>query len=210
MSIFRGETIYLRLLEPGDYETTYKWRNDYSIQKMTCGPVRYISKEMEKNWALNKSLDNTHNIYLAICLIENDEMIGWYSINNIDYLNRKCHCGGVVIGDKKYRDGVAYQEAGKLAFHYIINELNMNRVTGSCLKEHVLSRAEMEASGWTLEGIERQAIYKNGQYHDIYHYAILRDEYINYLKNGDDETKILRLAKIAKRIRKELKESINS
>lgn len=203
--MFKGETIYLRLIEPEDYETTYMWRNDYSIQKMTCGPIRYISKEMEKNWALSKSLDNTHNIYLAICLIENDQMIGWYSINNIDYLNRKCDCGGVVIGEKKYRDGVEFLEAGDLAFRFIINELNMNRITGSCLKEHILSRANMEASYWKLEGIERQAIFKNGKYHDICHYAILRDEYLEHLKNGDYENLLIRKAKMVKKLREELR-----
>lgn len=201
--MYKGNIIYLRLLEPEDYETTYKWRNDYEMQKMTCGSVRFISKEMEKEWALKRSLDNINNIYLAICLIENDKMIGWYSINNIDYRNRKCHCGGVMIGDKDYRDGCAYQEAGDLAFLYIINELNMNRISGSCLREHILSRAVMEASKWKLEGIERQAIFKNGTYHDVCHYAILRDDFLEYLKNGEYSDLPMKIAKAVMRLRKE-------
>ncbi len=205
--MLKGDIIYLRLFEPEDYHKTYLWHNDFDIQKSTCGPIRFVSQEIEKSWVLAKSSHNQIDLYLAICTIENDEMIGWYSITNIDYLNRKCHCSGVVIGDKRYRDGTAYQEAGSLAFQYIINELNMNRVTGSCLREHVLSRAEMEASYWKLEGIERQAIYKNGKYHDICHYAILRDEYFDHLNKGEYANKVLRLAQIAKRIRKELKES---
>ena len=156
--MIRGTKVYLRLFEPEDYEKTYVWHNDFSIQKSTCGPIRFVSKEIERNWVLSKATHNQTDIYLAICLIENDEMIGWYSINGIDYLNRKCHCSGVVIGDKRYRDGVAFGEAGMLAFDYIINELNMNRVTGSCLREQIVSRAEMEAGFWELEGIERQAV----------------------------------------------------
>lgn len=205
--MLRGEVIYLRLFEPEDYEKTYEWHNDFDLQKSTCGPLRFVSKEIEKNWVLNKTSHNQNELYLAICLIETDEMIGWYSINDIDFLNRKCNFSGVVIGDKRYRDGAAYQEASSLAFLYIINELNMNRITGSCLYENVLSRAEMESSGWKLEGIERQAIYKNGKYHDICHYAILRDEFFEYIRQRKYETKIARLAKIAKRIKKELKES---
>ena len=203
MDLFRGKMVYLRLLEPEDYEITYKWRNDYNNQKMTCGPIRFISKEMERNWTQNHSLDNSYNLYLAICLIENNEMIGWYSINNIDHRNQKCECGGIVIGDKRYKDGMAYREAGDLAFQYIINELNMNRITGSCLKEHILSRADMEASFWKLEGIERQAIYKNGEYHDVCHYAILRDEYLEHLRNGDYDDLTLRIAKAVRKLRKE-------
>ena len=202
--LYKGDLVYLRLLDSGDFERTWQWRNDYDMQRMTCGPIRFISKEMEKNWTQSSSLDNTRNLYLAICLIENDEMIGWYSINDIDYRNRKCHCGGVVIGVKKYRDGVAYREAGQLAFSYIINELNMNRITGSCLREHLLSRAGMEAAFWKLEGIERQAIFKEGRYHDICHYAILRDEYYEHLKKGDYDDEVLRMARLLKRLRTEI------
>lgn len=205
--MYKGKLVYLRLLEPGDYALTYKWRNDDMYQKYICAPFNFNSKELEKNWATHYSTHDRTDMYLAICLVESDEMIGWYSINNIDHRNRKCHCGGIVIGNKRYRDGMAYQEAGKLAFDFIINELNINRVTGSCLFEHIMSRAQMEAKYWKLEGVERQAIYKNGNYHDVCHYAILKDEYLNHLQNGDyDEALIIRrAAKRIKELRQELK-----
>lgn len=205
--MYKGKIVYLRLLEPGDYEHTYKWRNDNMYQTYICAPFNFNSKELEKNWASHYSTHDRTDMYLAICLVENDEMIGWYSINNIDHRNRKCHCGGIVIGDKRYRDGLAYQEAGNLAFDFMIYELNMNRVTGSCLFEHIMSRAQMEAKYWQLEGIERQSLYKNGTYHDVCHYAILKDEYLKHLQNGDyDETQIIRrVAKRIKELRTELK-----
>ena len=201
--MLKGSVIYLRLFEPEDYVKTYEWHNDFNLQKSTCGPLRFVSKEIEKSWVLSKSSHNLNEIYLAICAIENDEMIGWYSITDIDFRNRKCHCSGVVIGDKRYRDSIAYREAGDLAFQYIINELNMNRITGSCLKDHILSRANMEASYWTLEGIERQSLYKNGIYHDICRYAILRDEYLYHLQRGDYNDLTLRIAKAVKKLRRE-------
>ncbi len=203
--MLKGKNIYLRLFEPEDYEKTYEWHNDFDIQKTTCGPLRFVSKEIERNWVMSKASHNQTDIYLAICLIENDEMIGWYSINNIDYLNRKCHCGGVVIGDKRYRDSIAYQEAGDLAFEYIIKELNMNRITGSCLREHIVSRAAMEASFWKLEGVERQSVFKGGSYHDVCNYAILRDEYLEHLEKGDYDNLQLRIAKIVRKIRNDFK-----
>ena len=204
--LYKGDYVYLRLLEPEDYVNTYCWRNNYDMQRMTCGPVRFVSREMEKNWTARMSQENGKNIYLAICLIENDQMIGWYSINDIDHRNQKCHCGGVVIGEKEYQDGLAYMEADNLAFRYIMNELNVNRITASCLREHVLSRANMEAGFWKLEGIERQSLYKNGIFHDVCHYAFLRSEYMEHLKNGDFEVpRIKRLAKAIKKVRLEVK-----
>lgn len=204
--MYRGNYVYLRLIEPEDYENTYRWRND-DIQLTTGGPIRFVSKEIERNWIQKVASDNTNNIYLAICLVENDQMIGWYSINDIDYRNRSCHTGGIVIGEKEYRDGMAYREAANLAFTYIINELNMNRITGACLREHIMSRADMEANYWTLEGIARQVVFKGGAYHDICWYSILRDEYLEHLQNGDyNERNITRRTGAAiKRIKAELK-----
>lgn len=204
--MFKGKYVYLRLFEPEDFEKTYHWHNDFELMNSTCGTFRFVSKEIERNWVQSKTENNQTELYLAICSLENNEMIGWYSITDIDFRNRKCCCSGVVIGDKKYRDGCAYQEAGDLAFKYIIYELNMNRICGSCLREQALSRAVMEASFWTLEGIERQAVFKNGKFHDICHYAILREEYLEHVEHGDYGNRELLLARTLKRIRKELKQ----
>ncbi len=205
--LYKGDTIYLRLIEPGDFEITHNWRVNYDMQVMTCGPIRFISKEMEKNWVQSKSLSNIVEIYLAICLVENDRMIGWISINDIDHRNQKCKCGGIVIGDKRYQDGMAAFEAGRFMLRYIFDELNMNMVRGACLKEHLYSRANMEAKYYVLEGIEREGIYKNGKFHDIFHYSLSRKDWRTHMENGDfeDNKVIRRFVKIIKQLKSEMK-----
>lgn len=206
-NFFVGKTIYLRLFEPSDYEYTYQWRNDYDIQKMTCGPIRFVSKEIEKEWVLQKSIHNAKDIYLAICVKENDKMIGYYSINDIDLLNRSCFCGGIVIGDQDYQDGIVYMEVLRLIRKYLFLQLNMHRITAACLREHITSRAQMESSNWKLEGIKRDAIFKNGRYHDIYEYSLLEDEYQLSLQSPISEMEyIKRFAAIAKRLKSEIQE----
>ena len=203
--LYKGNVIFLRLLEPKDYEVTHQWRINYDMQKMTCGPLRFISEEMEKNWAQSKAMSNIKDIYLAICLIENEKMIGWISINDIDHRNQKCKCGGIVIGDKQYQDGMAALEAGKLMFRYVFDELNMNMVRGACLKEHIFSRASMEAKFYALEGIEREAIFKEGRFHDILHYSLSRKEYKQHMENNEyaNSLMIKRIIKIIKKIKSE-------
>ena len=179
----KGKTIFLRLFEPEDFEKTYQWHNDFDVQKMTCGPIRFVSKELEKKWVYEKATNNTKDIYLAICLIETEEMIGYISLNDIDMLNRSIRGGGIVI-DKKYQDGQAWFEAGDLARQYAFDTLNMNRYTASCMAEHKASRMIVEACGYTLEGIRREAVYKNGQYHDVCCYSLLRSEYYKFREKG--------------------------
>ena len=179
----KGKNIYLRLFEPEDYEKTYVWHNDRAVQKMTCGPIRFVSKEIERKWVYDKATNNTKDIYLAICLNNTDEMVGYISLNDIDLLNRSVHGGGIVI-DKKYQDGVIWYEAGDLVRRYAFDELNMNRYTASCLAEHKASRMIVEACGYTLEGIRRESVYKDGRYHDVCCYSLLRSEYYKLREEG--------------------------
>lgn len=205
--MIRGDYIYLRLFEPDDYKLTYLWHNDPDIQKTVCGIRRFISMEMERQWVSAKSLDNTSNIYLAICDNETNQMIGWYSINNIDYKNRSCELGGVVIGEKSYKDGTAHREAGKLATDYVFNQLNMHKATGSCLYSHVMSRASMEVGGWHYDGVDRDAFYKDGKYHTICQYSILEDEYRNHVPCANEAEYAKKIVAISKRIKQEIKGS---
>ena len=130
-------SVFLRAFELEDYLLINKWRNDFEIQKLTCGTFRYVSSEMEKTWVQDKIMNNNHNIYWAICL--NDEaktMIGYTSINNIDYVNRSVHGGGIVIGERSLSSGNILIDVFLLKFDYIFNHLNLNRYTASCLESH--------------------------------------------------------------------------
>ena len=42
--------IYLRALEPDDYQVTIKWRSDEEIQNMVGGAKYFVSSEKEKEW----------------------------------------------------------------------------------------------------------------------------------------------------------------
>ena len=203
-SMLKGDTIYLRLIEPEDLEKTYEWHNDYEIQKMTCGPIRFVSKEIEKNWIMSKTSNNQKDIYLSVCLIENNTMIGLVSINDIDYVNRKCRFGGIVIGDKKYRDGIAYREANSILKAYVFEQLNMHKLTGACLENHFMSRACMELDGYQKDGILRDEVFKDGKYHNVITYSLLdNDYYQNKTKWANLDEYTLALAKTIHSIKKE-------
>ena len=179
------DKILFRAFEPEDYLLINRWRNDPEIQKMTVGTFRYVSSEMEKTWLQNKMMNNTKEIYLAICLKENPKkMIGYTSINDIDYINRSAHGGGIVIGETEFRDGVIRHEVGIKIRAYVFDTLNMHRFSGACLAEHITSRITIEANGFVLEGRKRKAVYKNGEYHDLLLFSLLREEYYTLLVQG--------------------------
>ncbi len=176
-------TIYLRGFKEEDYKQINLWRNDPEIQSLVSTSFKYVSEAIEREWVRSKMLDNRRDIYLAICLKESDTMIGYVSVNGIDYLNRSAEGGGIVL-DRAYQDGIARYEVGVLIRELVFDHLNINRYEGRCLVEHTASRIIMEATGYKLEGILRQSIYKEGCYHDQCVYSLLREDYYEWKESG--------------------------
>lgn len=180
-----GDNIYLRPFQEDDYLLLNKWRNDYEIQKLTCGPIRCVSLEIEHQWVKAKMLDNNINIYWAICNIVDNKMIGYASLNQIDHLNKKAEAGGSVIGDPEYRDGYGVLEAMKLIIDYAFLQLNLNRIYTECLPEHYFAPHSLYSLGFEKEGSQKEAIYKNGRYYDMDLYALMRKDYDALNEKGE-------------------------
>ena len=179
-------SIILRAFEPEDYVYISKWRNNAEMQRLTCGHLRYVSTEMEKAWIHERMINNYRDIYFAICTNNDDKkIIGYTSLNNINYVNRCLESGGIVIGDNEYRDGTALCEALYIVFDYAFNELNMHRMTAKYLSSHVMTESLCKSFYMTVEGIERDAVYKCGRYHDVIDVAILEDEFKTRQDNNE-------------------------
>lgn len=178
-------SVILRPFIESDAIFINRLRNNYDIHKLTCGRFRLVSLEIEKKWVEDKMNHNTDEEYFSICLNDGTgTMIGYFSIREIDIYNRKAHFAGIII-DPCYQDGIYMIDTNLIALDYAFNKLGLNRVTGSCLSQHITSRIMMEMFGFQLEGVERNSIYKDHQYFDICNYAILYDEYDKLLHKGE-------------------------
>lgn len=196
-------SVYLRPFIISDAEIINKWRNNEEIQQLTCGRFRLVSLDIEKKWVQDKMMHNTNEEYFAICLNDgSDQVIGYFSIKDIDYYNRKCHFAGIVI-DPKYQGNSYMIDTKLITLEYAFFHLGMNRVTGKCLEEHMISRVMMEMLGYDLEGTERESIFKRHKYHNVCNYGLLYSKYIQMKENG--EYNIQNIAKRAKEIKNKYK-----
>jgi RimJ/RimL family protein N-acetyltransferase len=177
-------SIFLRAFEPNDYLLINKWRNDPDIQRETGGLIKFVSSEMEKAWVQDKMMNNMKDLYLSICLNDDSRrMIGYISLNGIDHLNKTADAGGTVIGDRECRDGVSMIEALMLLLDYAFSQLNLNRITASCLTSHYMAPYSLQAFGFKKEGRMREVIFKNGKYQDMDLYSLLQREYLDILNS---------------------------
>lgn len=171
--------IYLRALEPDDFLISYKWRNDHELIKGYSSIPRFVSSETERKWVL-KSIEEHEvgkKIQLAVCTISEEELIGYVSLTQIDRQNRDCVVG-LMIGDRNYLKKGLAAEARFLLFKYAFMELDMNRVSSRIHSYNVAAIKSAETFGYQKEGILRKAIYRNGRFHDVYLYSMLKEEFI--------------------------------
>lgn len=178
MSEFR---VYLRALEPEDYKTSIKWRNDDEIWSMVVGPKYFVSTAYEKKW-VEDAIYSKDKITLAICLKENNEYIGNASFTDIDWINRSAKTS-TLIGEKQYWSKGLATEAKILLLKFAFYERGFNRIWATILEDNIASQRMNEKCGYKKEGLLRQAVYKNGKFHNLVVMSVLKEEFDKLKKN---------------------------
>ncbi len=165
----------MRALEPDDYKTSVKWRNDPEIQEMVAGHKYFVSSETEKAWVQN-SISAKDRIVLAICLKENDKYIGNVMLQEIDWINRVGRVP-IMIGDKtEWHKGYA-TEARMMMIKFAFEERGLNRIWAKILEENKSSIRLHEKCGFKKEGLMRKSIYKDGRYQNQVVMGLLKEDF---------------------------------
>jgi RimJ/RimL family protein N-acetyltransferase len=169
--------IFLRAFEKDDLHLLNQWHNDSEINSLTTGVKRYVSSEYDMKWLEEKMLDNNTQVYCAVCENETKRMIGYTSLNNIDYINRKAFWGGLVIGDKKDRSKGYATSASIEILKYGFCELGLNKICAVWLAEHKTAIFQGKLLGFVEEGWLRQDVFKGNKYHDVLVMSILKTDF---------------------------------
>ena len=198
-------TVTFRDFEERDIAFIYKCKNDEKLNSMIVGDFHPFTYEEAEKWVHGCMGENDTFKFWAICTNDEEKrIVGWVSLSNIDSINR-CVCHhGIVIGDNEYRDGVAMFEAMIFSMEYAFNRIKCHRLYGSCLSDHKVSPHMLNALGFKLEGVQRDAVRRNGRYHDILDYAMLEEEYQGLIESRafDTEQLIMRFVRSIKSIKK--------
>lgn len=168
--------IYLRALEPEDYEKINQWRADEEIAGNTCGQYFFVSRLRERNWVEEKSLSDQKDLYLAICLSDGGTFIGYQSLINIDWRIRKAEFG-FIIGEKIMWNQGYGTEAASNMLKYAFGQMNLHRIYAYVLEKNVSSLRVFDKLGFKKEGMLRDAIFKDGIYQNQFLLSILKDDY---------------------------------
>ncbi|MDY7222680.1 GNAT family protein [Halalkalibacterium halodurans] len=174
--LFDSKRIRLRKMEKGDVPLYHSWRNDIEMMSSTNPNLDQYSLEETLDFVETIILGSSSSKAYMIHEKEMDVTIGITSLINIDYKNRNAECI-IDIGEKTYWGKGYGFEALRLLLNYAFLEMNLHRVSLRVFSFNKKAIRLYEKLGFKHEGTSRQCLYRYGQWHDIVHMGILKDEY---------------------------------
>ena len=151
-------------------EMVRHWRMRPEITKgMYTDPV--ISESDQIKWFERVSNDPAQMYWVVY---EDDKPVGLASIVHIDDRNKSCETG-VYFAEKHDFTTVMINTATFLKL--VFDVFDLNRLESNIMSNNKRVVRYHELQGFVTEGIRRKAIYKNGEFFDIYVQSILKEEW---------------------------------
>ena len=177
--MLRGEKVLLRPIKRSDITNYLKWFNDSEVIYYLAMylPMTEMAEEKWIEDAASRTQAGT-SVYFIIEAIEGDSSkpLGTIGLHGI---SPKDHVGtfGIAIGEKDYWGKGYGTEATQLILEYGFQQLNLHRISSSAFAFNERSIRLHKKVGFKDEGRQREAIFKNGSFHDHIMFGILRDEW---------------------------------
>jgi diamine N-acetyltransferase len=199
-----GERIRFRAIDRDDLPTFVSWINDPEIRQGIGIYLPYAMAD-EENWfdEMRKRSADEHNLAIEVRLpservdipgeqaglpnlklaepaseVSPDrwKLIGSCGFFNLDQRNRSSEFG-IMIGEKSYWNKGYGTEAVRLLCQHGFQTLNLNRIYLRVLESNPRAIRAYEKAGFTHEGRQRQAEYRDGKYIDMLVMSMLKEEF---------------------------------
>ncbi len=178
-----GERLRFRAVEREDLPTFLGWINDPDVRS-GLGIYLPLSIADEQEWyeGVRKRQPDERNLVIEARLPGPEggepawKMIGGIGFFRLDYKNRSAEFG-IMIGDKSTWNQGYGTEAVRLLLHLGFNTLDLNRIYLRVLENNPRAIRAYEKAGFTHEGRQRQAEFKDGKYLDLLVMSILKSEF---------------------------------
>lgn len=170
-----GKKVVLRPVEAEDLEMLRELTNDPDFEKMIVGWSFPVSKKDQEEWFSNAK-NGLSRLRYTIETAE-DGAVGMIGLRDIDWKNGSAYGLGMRIAKKEIRTRGLATDAWMTLMRYAFNELRLNRINGSALAYNKASLRVCEKVGFKVEGTQRQAVYKNGEFVDVVIMGCLKSDY---------------------------------
>ncbi|MGC9529658.1 MAG: GNAT family N-acetyltransferase [Candidatus Bipolaricaulaceae bacterium] len=171
-----GQRVRLRAIEREDIPTFVRWFNDPRVRQYLL-MYEPMSKAKEERW-FDAQLQREDEFLWAIEARADGDWIhiGNLGLHKVDWKNRNATFG-IVLGEVDYWGKGYGLDATCTLLQFAFGELGLHRVELEVFAGNERARRCYERAGFRREGTRRQALHRDGNFHDVHLMAILRDEF---------------------------------
>lgn len=171
-----GQRLYLRPIEETDLPACQRWINDPQNRRFLLSVMPFDGKA-ERSWweGLDRS-SPPRSVLLAIVLRDGDRHIGTTGIVSIDWLNRSTETGTLIGEPDCWGQGYG-TEAKELLLEYGFDTLGLHRIHSRTFEFNERSARHLRRAGFREEGRQRDAVFRDGRFHDVILYGVLAAEW---------------------------------
>ena len=171
-----GKRVRLRPIERDDLPRFVEWFGDPEVRRHLMVYLPF-SLAQEERWFENLlgRLERQEDLVLAIETADGVH-IGNIGLHAIDWKNRHAEVG-ITIGEKAYWDQGYGTDAIRTLLGVAFGEMNLHRVFLRVDADNARGIRCYEKVGFQQEGTSREAVFKEGTYHDQHVMSILQPEF---------------------------------
>jgi RimJ/RimL family protein N-acetyltransferase len=170
-----GERVFLRPYHESDLEFFYHGLYIHETRRLT-GLKKVYSKEYMAEYFSKISKDDSR-IFLVIVDQETNELIGDVELSYIDLLSRSSYIRIQISNDRYLSKGYG-TEAMKLLLDYGFGVYDLHRIELEVYSYNSRAIRAYEKLGFKQEGIRRESLYYNHEYHDTIIMGLLKSEFM--------------------------------
>ena len=175
MSALPTERLILRKITMEDRDAVFSWAKDPVVSQYGSWSAHRTAHDTETFIeSCLKQYDVEGLGPWVIQLRENNEVIGTCGFGYLDKLDRR---GGIgyFLAQSHWGRGYA-TEAARAVLRFGFGALALNRIEARCMPVNAASERVMQKLGMKFEGLLRQDMFKDGQFHDVKLYARIAED----------------------------------
>ncbi len=170
--MFTYQGISIRVVEQRDLERIRVLRNDPSTW-IYLTDVLFVSAPAQERWFAKISESTDRKYFIVYDAVH--EFIGIVRCDEIDHLNRSMRIGCDIVPELR---GKGYgSRVFDLLLNYCFDFMNMHRLWLLVIDTNQAAIRLYTNKGLREEGRYREALFRDGHYHDYITMSILEDEY---------------------------------
>ena len=180
--MFEGMKVGLRPIETSDVPVLSAISNDPRVRSLVVG-WRWPSNSQSEQAIADTPKRGSGTIRLSVFDLAEGKTIGLTGLWEIDEHNSSAQTGIKLDLDRAPKG--AGRDAIMLLSAWAFLEVGLRRLSTTILPFNAASlRAYVHYCGWTIEGRDREAIFRAGRWHDLIRIGLLAHEFDSHPQKG--------------------------